>query len=236
MFNVSLRDQNQPAKFGVDPYRTDQDFTKLRYNTVLITVHGYNNTDSDAKAFGAGLESMRNGKEFEICNLSWPSNGRALNYTADRFDAIEAGNHLAILISLLKAYGIRVYILSHSMGNYVVANALPLLKDGYISRWYSMAADISSSACTPDGKWGKHAAKTAGAYFYYSKADGVLGWISNFRHLGNTRLGWEGLPDKHPSNWFDEDVKARWGVKSHSGYFQVRGLFDEIYRQIARGM
>ncbi len=234
MINISMRDPKNLKDFSIAPFWVDFPMYKWDHKSVLICIHGYNTEDKEAQKMGAHLDAYRNGREFNLAMLSWPSNGNALNYTADRWDAVEAGKRLAVLIGSLKTQGKRVYLMPHSMANYVVMNALPLLKTGAIYRLYSLAGDISASECAIDGKWGKHWQKTVTAYFYYTKGDGTLGFISNLRHLFNARVGWKGLPENAPPNWHNEDARAQWGVESHSGYFENKAFFDTIFDQIVR--
>jgi hypothetical protein len=235
MINISMRDPKNLKEFSpFAPFWVDFPMYKWDHKSVLICIHGYNTEDKEAQEMGANLDRFRNGRPFNLTMLSWPSNGKALNYTADRWDAVEAGKRLAALVTSLNFQGKRVYLLAHSMGNYVVANALSLLKYGDVYRWYSLAGDISASECEPNGKWGVQCGKTVFAHFYYTRSDGVLKWISTPRHLWNRRIGEVGLPDNHPSNWYNEDARSRWGVKSHSGYFEVPAIFEEIFDQIVR--
>lgn len=91
---------------------------------LLIYVHGYNNTLEDAVFRLAQIQH-----DFELKNpsllFSWPSAGDPLGYAYDRDSVLFARSDLARLLETLNRAGQRrVIILAHSMGSYLVMEAL----------------------------------------------------------------------------------------------------------------
>ncbi|MBD2100185.1 alpha/beta hydrolase [Leptolyngbya sp. FACHB-261] len=58
--------------------------------------------------------------------FSWPSNGKVLDYLADRSEAVQSGPALATLISYIRTQNpqAKIHIIAHSMGNYLTCNML----------------------------------------------------------------------------------------------------------------
>lgn len=160
-----------------------------------------------------------------IVGFTWPSEGAVYEYREDRDDAIESASAFIHTMSLLRKASrlfrpfthraapiieeldkrdcpANVAIISHSMGNYVLREALRRFgrMEGYpigsalIQQAIMLAADIGAGSLEPGGSG---AAITHYAYrttVYYSKHDWVLG-ASRFKHIGSRRLGRHG-----PSN------------------------------------
>ena len=91
---------------------------------LMIFVHGYNNTLEDAVFRVAQIQ-----EDFELSNpallFSWPSAGDPLGYAYDRDSVLFARSDLSRLIGDLQDHGHdRILILAHSMGGYLVMEAL----------------------------------------------------------------------------------------------------------------
>lgn len=91
---------------------------------LLLFVHGYNNTLEDAAFRLAQIQH-----DFELTTpallFSWPSAGDPLGYAYDRDSVLFARADLARLLQDLSRTGQRrVIVLAHSMGSYLVMEAL----------------------------------------------------------------------------------------------------------------
>jgi esterase/lipase superfamily enzyme len=98
---------------------------ELKPTDALIFVHGFNNSFDDA-AFRMAQIVWDLGYRGLPVLFSWPSRGGALNYLYDRDSAIGARGHFIELLQILqKHHGIeKIHVLSHSMGNFLVVDAL----------------------------------------------------------------------------------------------------------------
>lgn len=92
----------------------------------VIYVHGFNVSFENAARLAGQLAA-----DLDFAGVpmmySWPSNGGLLSYVADydaALDATEAFNHFLDLVNLEKSGVRRVHVIAHSMGNWLVANAL----------------------------------------------------------------------------------------------------------------
>ena len=102
----------------VDQLKTDSD-------SVMLFIHGYNNSFTDAifKAAQIAFDANFSGT---VVVFSWPSAGNPLEYDKDRESAEAASPHLAQLLQLISSeIGKKnIYVVAHSMGNEILANAL----------------------------------------------------------------------------------------------------------------
>lgn len=237
---------------------------------VTLFVHGYNNDWEDAALRYRSLcERLFGGADsLGICILfTWPSDGMATNYLPDRADARKAAPDLAsVLVSLYdwmlqkqgeqdpqKACRAKTSIIAHSMGNYVLQNAMQLawtrsnrpLLVSLINQLVMVAADVDNdlfdSGETVDGSDGDAMANlTYRITALYSGRDSVLGLSAGLKHFGKRRLGRSGLDDPGavPDNVWQVDCSPLFKPDQegiHSAYFEEARTL-ELMRQILKGV
>jgi esterase/lipase superfamily enzyme len=107
---------------------------------VLVYVHGYSVDWRSAVSTAAALQTMLNrrpGRKVMVLLFTWPSDGQKLpwtSYRSDRKDAADSGLALGRGLLKLRDYlgglapadycGQNLHVLCHSMGNWVLQNAL----------------------------------------------------------------------------------------------------------------
>ncbi|MEP2705019.1 MAG: alpha/beta hydrolase [Yoonia sp.] len=93
-------------------------------NHALIFVHGFNTTFRDA-IFRSGQIFWDLQYDGVPILFSWASGGDVVDYVYDKDSAIHAGQHFRELLKNLNIAGIeKVHVIAHSMGNYMLLNAL----------------------------------------------------------------------------------------------------------------
>jgi len=238
-------------KFPLLPHAEHED-----QRHVALFVHGYNNDWSEAaKRYDQIRRELFEKNDLGICVLfSWPSDGTPLGYLADRADARACAPDLAAVLSNLydwlvakqavaadpaTACRAKTSIIAHSMGNYLLQNAMqqvwlrknsPLLVS-LVNQLLMVAADVDwdlfKSGETVDGSDGDAIANlTYRVTALYSGRDAVLGASAGLKHFGERRLGRSGLlKDPAPSsNVWDADcssliAKSVGSGDVHSAYF-----------------
>lgn len=237
---------------------------------VTIFVHGYNNDWMDAairyKKITDTLYAGSGG--LGLCVLfTWPSNGQTAHYLSDRDDARASGQALSQALNLLydhattmemRAYEgkpackAKVSVIAHSMGNWVLQNALKYTWERYnkpllvslINQCVMVAADVDNDLFAGGEAVGGGAAEGMANLCYritalYSGRDSVLGMSAGLKHFGKRRLGRSGL-DKEVTvadNVWDFDCSTLFkpGEKDiHSGYFKAPRIHD-VFRDVLVG-
>jgi esterase/lipase superfamily enzyme len=157
----------------------------------LIMVHGYNTTFEAAIVGAAKTKEAysTDEKALNVVMFTWPSDGKwgPLNpgeYANDRHDAAASGPAFAKGLLKLASFlregapcGQRTFLLTHSMGNFVLSNTLASMPaqspTGRIPRLFdvifSMAADEDYDAFDRDDKWA-HLPELGGQVLVYINA------------------------------------------------------------------
>ena len=246
---------------------------------IAFFIHGFNNKWSDEAARYQGIcDSLFSGPNSlgECIMYDWPSLGSALGYLPDREHARDCANDLADVLSALYEYmraqqiataadpskvcKAKISILAHSMGNYLLQNALavvwtrknqPLLMS-LINQLLMIAADVDNdlfkSGETIQNSDGDAIANlTYRVTALYSGKDPVLGVSAGLKHFGKRRLGRSGIDHDFPvsdnvwdvdcSRFFTRETVTNFPLEVHSAYFEVDttiGLIRELLRGIDR--
>lgn len=193
-------------------------------NDVLIFIHGYNVKWESAVASALALELMLNKdkkkgeKHTMVVLFTWPSDGSMMPFAAyksDRSDARDSaqsvGRGLLKLRDFLsklranaedetwKACNQNIHLLCHSMGNYVLQNALKKV-EGYamgnrmprmFTNIFLCAADIDDNVFESNGGMNRLHELTNHISIYYNNADLAL-HISDYTKSNPQRLGHTG--------------------------------------------
>ena len=160
----------------------------------LIFIHGYNTNWEAAVATAASVKRTYKDANLNVVLFSWPSDGkygplRPQEYFDDRHDAMASGAAFCRGMMKLGAFlrqgapcGQRIYLLAHSMGNYVLRNTLqalisqvqgPRLPPAF-DIIVSMAADEDNDALDHPEKWGRLTEVTQRLVIYCNKRDKAL--------------------------------------------------------------
>lgn len=246
-----------------------------RQKHVTLFVHGYNNDWKDAairyKKITDALYAGSGG--LGLCVLfNWPSNGQTAHYLSDRDDARASGRALSQALNLLYDHATKmeeiasrsnvackakVSVIAHSMGNWVLQNALKYTWERYnkpllvslINQCVMVAADVDNDLFADGEAVGGGGAEGMANLCYritalYTGKDSVLGVSAGLKHFGKRRLGRSGLDDgvAQPDNVWDFDCSALFkpGEKDfHSAYFwtpKIQAVFKAVLRGQDRGI
>jgi esterase/lipase superfamily enzyme len=241
---------------------------------VNIFVHGFDNTwSSAAGTYAAIVSNLFSGADSlgECVLFTWPSQGSPLGYFPDRSEARNSAEAFADVLSDLydwmamkqkqaaddpaKACRAVTSVIAHSMGNYVLENAMnfawtrknrPLLMS-LISQLVMVAADVDndifrSGETVEHGDGEGIANLTYRVTALYTGRDSVLGTSAGLKHFGKRRLGRSGLDRTTPlpDNVWDIDCSTLIGAKVdglhvHSAYFQASKCYN-LMRLLLRGV
>jgi len=208
----------KPGETGPVVFGSDQVLGTLRDEMVankadlVILVHGFACSFENAISNAASIKqhySVR-GRPVEVAVFSWPSDGTIdplkFKYKSDRDDARSsakaAARALLRLIDYVKALpvdkwcGRRIHLVAHSMGNYVLRNALQALISEYnekvlppiFSNIFLMAADEDDDAFEFDYKLSRLPELASAVHVYFATDDRAL-MISDITKFQPNRLG-----------------------------------------------
>lgn len=238
---------------------------------VSLFVHGYNNdwkasVDRYADIYNrlyAGPDGLG-----VLVLYTWPSDGSVASYLPDREDARDSAPALAnalvdlhthILVmqryaakenDIKKQCRAKVSVIAHSMGNFVMQNALAIAAKKLnspqlitlIHQLVMVAADVDNDIFQkgkPDDSDGKLMSNLCYRIAaLYTGLDSVLGASAGLKHFGTRRLGRSGLANRCDvwDNVFDQDVTDL--IKKdniHSAVFESKASID-LLRQILIGV
>ena len=239
---------------------------------LCLFVHGYNDdwedTVNDYLLIKNGL--MEGTADLgQLVLYSWPSKGNVAGYLPDRESAHDSAPDLAGLLVELSDYltlrqriaarsddpgkfcRMKVSVLAHSMGNYVMQEALVAaskqLNDpqlvSLINQFVMVAADVDNDLFQRDQPVGSDGSLMANLCYriaaLYTGLDSMLGMSAGLKHFGTRRLGRSGLadPDNVWDNVFEFDVSRYIDTRDsiHSAVFESSPAIA-VVRNILRGV
>jgi esterase/lipase superfamily enzyme len=192
---------------------------------VIVYIHGYNVTWAEAVGGALALELMLNrgggsdaNQAVRVVLFTWPSDGQTIpwvSYKNDRAEAAASAGAVArALLKLrdfmaelrdrardakIKLCGQDIHLLCHSMGNFVLQNALPKLDDftpgdafpRLFEHIFLCAPDLDDSALEPDRPLGRVHELARHVTIYHNRDD-IAMHISDYTKGNPERLGGNG--------------------------------------------
>jgi len=241
---------------------------------LTIFIHGYNNSWSDATRIYRSLHDQlyANSTGLGVIVLfNWPSLGAPTGYLADREHARACADDFADVLSNVydwllikqkdavedekKACRAKISIIAHSMGNYVLQEAMyvawvrknkPLLVS-LVNQLLMVAADVDNDLFKTGETVGDSNGEGIANLTYrvsalFSPRDPVLGISAGLKHFGKRRLGRSGLDRDFPIpdnvwdlNCTDLFLPDTPSTQVHSAYFASPKILDKM-RLILQGI
>ncbi|MFT5210767.1 MAG: esterase/lipase superfamily enzyme [Flavobacterium sp.] len=227
----------------------------------IVFIHGYNVSFKDAMRASARLSkeiSAHDGnRQVNILAYTWPSDGSMMpwkDYSSDRRDATASSAAFARGILKLTDFlqslpkkdhcNQKIHLLAHSMGNYVLRNALQEIisqSDGHIPRIFDqiflMAADEDDDAFEFDHKLKLLPKLGRRVNVYFNRDDRAMS-ISDSTKGNRDRLGDDGprSPFNVPGKVTQIDcTKVVKGITEHSYYIDEPSVVNDMV-QVMQGL
>jgi pimeloyl-ACP methyl ester carboxylesterase len=227
----------------------------VRSGDILFLVHGFNVSHAAAEAFHlqckAGLAAA--GWTGEVISYDWPSDGLVFAYLPDRSNARAAASGLVTAgIALLEKSqqancAINVHVLAHSMGAFVLQQAITWSYQDVPPGWrigqvLMAAADVDYTVFSEGTPTATAFEQHAGRLTAYCNSYDKALMVSNAKRLDLApRMGRVGLPDDAPPLMCEVDCSAYFAgqypdlgaqlspVTTHCFYFSQ----PEFWRDVA---
>lgn len=226
-FAEILTDETQ--KLGSQEMFEEVKAKMMKSTDTLVYVHGYAVSWYSAVANALSVQEILNKKEDTIEKqnvvvilFTWPSDGRYVladdiaklhlgAYRSDRAEAEASGKALGRSILKLRDFFIEmrknretpcnqsIHLLSHSMGNYVLQNALSMIANhtptsalpSLFEHIFLCSADVDDNVLEPDQPMGILHQLASSVSIYYNREDKAL-WFSDNVKGNPDRLGTNG--------------------------------------------
>ncbi|MEJ0047994.1 MAG: alpha/beta fold hydrolase [Rhodospirillales bacterium] len=224
---------------------------------LLVFIHGFDNSFENAitrAAFNQQwfADSHLAGADCAMVAFSWPSIGKLISpplpwsdYFHDQTKAGQSGAHimsffanLLPIITAARASGVRVNLLTHSMGNWAL--------QGAVESWFShgqgaaalfdhailAAADeiFNSFAYPAPGRLSQLRDLAAKISIYYSRNDAVLD-VSRLVNLGAQRLGQQGQQNPTDATLFPPSIYRTLDCSDVNDYAYDFASSHQYYRR-----
>ena len=235
---------------------------------VLIFIHGFNVSWWEAVASALSLQFMLNrrrryddgAKWVQVILFTWPSDGRAIpywSYFSDRSDAELSGYAVGRGFLKLRDYLIEaqrlgrqrnqapcrqsIHLLCHSMGNYVLQNALSRTAEFSVGgkpprifdQIFLCAADVADDVFEPGNPMRRLPQMAQNVTIYHNRGDLTMP-VSDYTKGNTDRLGWDGAdrPADLDSRIHQVDCsKILTGFVEHS-YYHCGRVNDDVSSSI----
>ncbi len=193
-------------RFGSTGFFKDLKSEMMNSTDVVVYIHGFNVSWNDAVGGALALQEMTNKyndlqQQVMVVLFTWPSEGTAIpyySYLVDRADARDSGFAVGRAMLKLRDFFVRlqvevkkkneelceqsIHLLCHSMGNYVLQNALAriqeFIKTPALPRLFDniflCAADVDDDVFESDKPLGRLHELARGVSIYYNREDKAL--------------------------------------------------------------
>jgi len=209
------------AKFGSSRLFSELQETMRGGCDVLIFIHGFNVSWWEAVASAMSLELMLNrnrmagDKEVRVVLFTWPSDGKAIpywSYFSDRGDARGSGAAVGrgflkvrdYLIDMRRQADLEpcrasIHLICHSMGNYVLQNALERTEEfstggkppRIFDQIFLCAPDVADNVFEPGQPLRRLPEMAEQVTIYHNREDLAMP-VSDYTKGNTDRLGWRG--------------------------------------------
>jgi esterase/lipase superfamily enzyme len=214
-------DQQENIKLGSQGAFSDLQTIMRQQSDVLLFIHGYNVSWTNAVGTALSLQTMLNAsperdaeQQVQVVLFTWPSDGMALpfvSYKSDRSEAAGSGNAIGRGILKVRDFlaSLRrsdeelckqdLHLLCHSMGNYLLENALERC-DAFtpgnalpriFEHIFLCAPDVDDTALEEGHPLGRAHELARSVSVYHNRGDAAL-VISDFTKGNPDRLGSNG--------------------------------------------
>ncbi|MES2345471.1 MAG: alpha/beta hydrolase [Chlamydiota bacterium] len=215
----------------------------LRGKKILVLVHGFNNDAKDALStyrtinehFSTLLDADGNNFYDLVIGYLWPGCDEGLDYYYAKKNVRKLASRMRSHLTLFDTYASQVDVLAHSMGNYLVLEALDfsttIAQTKPVRIFYSIAPAIDNESIEEGETYYNSTQNCEKFFVFHSTQDKVLHYLYSASEFDKA-LGFEGVENikKLPCNVQLVDCSSF--ALGHSAYFTANALYDFIRNQL----
>ncbi len=215
-----------------DEGQVNQIWAELKGKKVLVLVHGFNTPQpwSFYHLFRTNLENIQSSKVYDIViGYVWPSYEGDLDYYKAETNVNTISSKFLAFVEKLSGAASQVDVAAHSMGNYLVLEALNVEKKNreLVDNFFSIAPAVDNESIDKDQLFYRATLNCKNVYVLYSRRDDVLKNL----YLSvewDKALGYDGAehPELLPENV--QMVDCTDAISNHSAYLFVPCIYHYL--------
>ncbi len=204
---------------------------------ILLLVHGFN-TDpkqvlTNYRLIHHHLSEFAGSKPYDyVVGYLWPGGDEPLEYFKAKHHVEELVKRMRSHLEFFSAPAARLDVMAHSMGNFLMLEALDYAPERKLVRnYYSLAAAVDDESLEKKQKYYPSTQNCENLFVFYSKRDDVLKLFYPIAE-DDKALGYEGA--EHPDRLGQNIHLLNYTefVDGHSGYFTYLPIYDFIMNQL----
>jgi len=173
-----------------------------------------------------------------VIGYLWPGYDDAWEYFEAKQHVSKLVKKMRMHLELLADSGAKVDVLAHSMGNFLMLEALACpysQKKKLVQNYYALAPAVDDETLEKKEKYYCSTQNCEKLFVFYSKRDDVLKWSYRLAE-GDKALGFRGAehPDRLPPNV--QLINYTSFVDGHSQYFAFLPMYEFIGNQFLKGL
>jgi len=215
---------------------------QIKGKKILLLVHGFNNPEGKSiPAYRLAHEQISTLKDANndplydvVVGYLWPGYEHTFEYFLAKDNARHLAEKLKSHLEVLSDASTALDIMAHSMGNYLVLQALnyPHMHDSrkLVANFFSMAAAVEDKSIEKDQKFDHSIGHCQDVFVFYSKNDEVLKWAFRTAELVSA-LGYCGAKDPKDLPGNVELIDCSSFIHAHGEYFTASPIYEFIHKQ-----
>ncbi len=200
---------------------------EIEGKNVLLLVHGYNSSEEVLSTYRLINTHVSEFYDLVIGYL-WPGNDEFWEYFDAKKHVKKLASKMKSHLEILSSSAAKVDVLAHSMGNFLILEALDYPSNTnkkIIRNFYSLAPSVDDESIEKKEKYFHSTENCEKIFVFYSKRDSVLKIFYSLAE-GDKALGYEGAQDFSQLPQNVELVNYTKFIGEHSQYFAVLPLYE----------
>ncbi len=174
-------DIGRVTQMMVEERQVPVDFQQLAGKRVLLLVHGFNNSASEAQTTYREIFSYLDELDLYdvVIGYFWPGYDNPLAYYFAKNNAERLSSRMTTNLHALAEHAQKVDVMAHSMGNLIMLRALSKTSTVPVQNFYSLAAAVDDDSIEKRHIYYAATQQCKDLYIFHSDEDDALGIAGN---------------------------------------------------------